>query len=194
IQSHIDELQPIADKIAQEKNKPENKKEDISLTSEVQSQSKTNGHENENTESGQENGARKTSAKDSRANAQVEGSAENGRVQGQEESITPEASDNEKAGATTEPALTVSGKKKRRALVVDEDPALQTIDGGVSKGQPEAKTEEALKEGMLHHPEQPVDALLTDNPTGEKPADFTKRISDAVEGYIKPESEGGLKD
>lgn len=194
IQFHIDELQPIADKIAKEKNLGENKKEDISLTPEKKT---TEDETKNNIPNGRQISAKEsTESERVRSNANVQGQADDGRLQGQEENITPEETGEKEAGADTppQPAISVSGKKKRKQIVVDEDPDLQTIDGGVSKGEPESKTEDALKEGMLNHPDQPVDALLTDNPTGETPADFTKRIGAAVERYSKPESEGGLKD
>ena len=121
------------------------------------------------------------------------GVRQEGRQSGE---LNQPAEKNNEGGAAEEqqPPISVSGRRRKKLIAVEEDPSLQTIDGGTTKGKPEAKTEDALKEGMLNHPDKPVDDLFSQKPTGEKPEDFTKRIGDAMDSYVKPESEGGLKD
>lgn len=191
LQSHIDEVQPLLKKITKELGNT--KKEDIPLTPQESSQTKTNDHErHENGERARQDGTQEGQSKDQRADTEVRDDQEDGRIQGQEESIKPTTVDSE-AGASEQPTPAISvGKKKRRKLVADEEPIpvkeepnLQTQDLGEVKGQSEEKTAEKVKEATIEHPDAPADVMVAEHPEGESFNEAKDRFKGAIDKIAK---------
>lgn len=173
-------------------------KEELSLNSDNSSQQNvtSNGQKTSNEQDNGQSRSKESEAQDIGPNSELRQAAGMEGVAGEEnrQVEAPGGTNNKEGGAEMQPPISVSNKerRKRKPLVVDEEPIpvieepnLQTQDLGEVKGQPEAKTEEQLKEATVNHPEKPADVLVSEKPQGESFNDAKDRYKKAVDEIAK---------
>lgn len=173
-------------------------KEELSLNSDNSSQQNvtSNGQKTSNEQDNGQSRSKESEAQDIGPNSELRQAAGMEGVAGEEnrQVEAPGGTNNKEGGAEMQPPISVSNKerRKRKPLVVDEEPIpvieepnLQTQDLGEVKGQPEAKTEEQLKEATVNHPEKPADVLVSEKPQGESFNDAKDRYKKTVDEIAK---------